>query len=314
MNARTQKNQIHLITILGPTATGKTRLAAVLAAKINGEIISADSRQVYRGMNLGTGKDYEDYHVEGTVIPYHLVDIVDPGVEYNVFRFQQDFTRAFNGIRQRGKMPVLCGGSGLYLESVLGGYRMEQVPVNSDIRSSLSEKTQDELVEHLHSLKLLHNITDTTDRERTLRAIEIATFENERKTMLHLPELKSLIIGVAYDRSLLRQRITERLKERLKVGMVAEVRDLLHGGISAAALDFYGLEYRYITRYVAGQISYDEMFRLLNTAIHQFARRQMTWFRRMERKGFIIHWLPGEWETGKKVQSILQLIENEIPT
>lgn len=303
---------INLITILGPTASGKTRLAALLANRINGEVISADSRQVYKGMDLGTGKDYSDYEVDGELVPYHLIDIADPGEEYNVFRYQQDFIKVYNDIIKRGRVPFMCGGTGLYIESVLGAYRMESVPQNDELRAELKHKSLEELAEKLRNIRPLHNITDTTDRNRTIRAIEIAVFENEKKTQIFtLPEIHSLIFGIAYDRSKLRQRITQRLKNRMGEGMINEVKDLLSSGVSAEKLDFYGLEYRYITRYVTGLISYDEMFSLLNTAIHQFAKRQTTWFRRMERKGFIIRWLPGEWDMDDKLEYVLQALEKQ---
>ncbi|MGB4204979.1 MAG: tRNA (adenosine(37)-N6)-dimethylallyltransferase MiaA [Bacteroidales bacterium] len=303
---------INLITILGPTASGKTRLAALLANRINGEVISADSRQVYKGMDLGTGKDYSDYEVDGKTVPYHLIDIADPGEEYNVFRYQQDFIRVYNDIIRRGRIPVMCGGTGLYIESVLGAYRMESVPQNEELRAELKQKSLEELAEKLRNIKPLHNITDITDRERALRAIEIAVFENERKNDTHsFPDMNSLIFGVAYNRSELRQRITQRLKNRMGEGMINEVKELLSSGVSAEKLDFYGLEYRYLARYVTGMITYDEMFSLLNTAIHQFAKRQATWFRRMERKGFTIHWLPGEWNMDEKMEYILQALEKQ---
>lgn len=294
------------IVILGPTASGKTRLAALVADKINGEIISADSRQVYRGMNLGTGKDYEDYIVAGHKIPCHLIDILNPGEEYNVFRYQQDFRLAHNDIVERGKTPVVCGGTGLYLEAVLGSYNMQQVPENLSLRESLNHKSQEELAAHLQSLRPVHNTTDTIDRERTLRAIEIAVYEDESKSDKS-PVLNdnTLFFGIAYERQELRQRITERLKQRLAAGMIAEAENLAGQGIDHQKLEYYGLEYRYLSRYIHGMISYDEMFNQLNTAIHQFAKRQMTWFRRMERKGFRIHWLQGHLSAEEKLDAML---------
>lgn len=297
-----------LLTILGPTASGKTRLAAMLAHKLNGEVISADSRQAYRGMNLGTGKDYGDYIVDGQEIPYHLIDILEPGEEYNVFRYQQDFFRVYADIVQRDKFPVLCGGTGMYLEAVMGGYKMGEVPEDKTLREFLKNKNQEELVTYLASLRPPHNTTDTLDRERTIRAIEIATYELERHAEANsFPKLNPLIIGIAYERTHLRQRITERLQARLEQGMVAEVEELLNKGISAEKLEYYGLEYRYLSQYITGRISYEEMFRLLNTAINQFAKRQMTWFRRMERKGFQIHWLDGEMNLNDKLSCIMKL-------
>jgi len=298
-----------MITILGPTASGKTRLAALVANKLNGEVISADSRQVYRGMNLGTGKDYNDYIVNGKQVPYHLIDILEPGEEYNVYRYQQDFFRAYTGILQRGKLPLLCGGTGLYLESVLGAYKMGEAPENDTLREFLETKSQNDLVAYLASLRPLHNTTDSRNRKRTIRAIEIASYELEHQAEARsLPRLNPLIIGITYERQVLRQRITERLKARLEQGMVSEVEELLNKGISTEKLEYYGLEYRYLSQLIAGKISYEEMFRNLNTAIHQFAKRQMTWFRRMERKGFKIHWLDSESTTEMKVESILRMI------
>jgi len=298
-----------MITILGPTASGKTRLAALVANKLNGEVISADSRQVYRGMNLGTGKDYNDYIVNGKQVPYHLIDILEPGEEYNVYRYQQDFFRAYTGILQHGKLPLLCGGTGLYLESVLCAYKMGEAPENDTLREFLETKSQNDLVAYLASLRPLHNTTDSRNRKRTIRAIEIASYELEHQAEARsLPRLNPLIIGITYERQVLRQRITERLKARLEQGMVSEVEELLNKGISTEKLEYYGLEYRYLSQLIAGKISYEEMFRNLNTAIHQFAKRQMTWFRRMERKGFKIHWLDSESTTEMKVESILRMI------
>jgi tRNA dimethylallyltransferase len=298
-----------LLTLLGPTASGKTRLAALVAANINGEIISADSRQVYRGMNLGTGKDYDDYLVDGKQVPYHLVDILEPGEAYNVFRYQRDFFKVYNDIINRGKTAVICGGTGMYIESVLAGYTLAEAPEDETLREFLKSKNQEQLVAYLASLRPLHNTTDTIDRERCIRAIEVATYEGEQEAdKLEYPKLNPLIIGIAYERKTLRERITQRLKDRLENGMVEEVEGLIKQGISPEKLDYYGLEYRYLSQLILGKITYDEMFSLLNTAIHQFAKRQMTWFRRMERKGFQIHWLDGEREMEFKVQEILMLL------
>jgi tRNA dimethylallyltransferase len=294
------------IVILGPTASGKTRLAALVANKINGEIISADSRQVYRGMNLGTGKDYEDYIVEGNKIPYHLVDIVEPGEEYNLFRFQQDFLKAYRDILNRQKTPVLCGGTGLYLEAVLSGYKLSEAPKDETLRTFLASKTQEELNYYLVSLRPLHNTTDTLDRERTIRAIEVATYANEHEqNATSFPEINPIVFGVRYERKTLRERITQRLMQRLGNGMIEEVAELIQQGITHDKLAYYGLEYRYISEHLEGKIQFDEMFKLLNTAIHQFAKRQMTWFRRMERKGLKIHWMPGEISTEEKLSAII---------
>ena len=281
-----------LITILGPTASGKTSLAAALAYKLGSEIISADSRQVYRRMNIGTGKDLEDYTVDGRRIPYHLIDIVAPGYKYNVFEYQRDFLAAYESIRRQGKLPIMCGGTGLYLESVLKGYRLLPVPENSDLRARLAGKSLKELTELLQSYKILHNTTDVDTPKRAIRAIEIEEYYKKTTTEERsFPTLQSFIIGIAIDRELRRKRITQRLQQRLDEGMVDEVRQLLDEGLKPEDLIYYGLEYKYVTLYVTGQLSYNDMFSQLETAIHQFAKRQMTWFRGMERRGFVIHWI-----------------------
>ena len=281
-----------LITILGPTASGKTSLAAALAYKLGSEIISADSRQVYRRMNIGTGKDLEDYTVDGRRIPYHLIDIVAPGYKYNVFEYQRDFLATYESIRRQGKLPIMCGGTGLYLESVLKGYRLLPVPENSDLRARLAGKSLQELTELLQSYKTLHNTTDVDTPKRAIRAIEIEEYYKKTTTEERsFPTLQSFIIGIAIDRELRRKRITQRLQQRLDEGMVDEVRQLLDEGLKPEDLIYYGLEYKYVTLYVTGQLSYNDMFSQLETAIHQFAKRQMTWFRGMERRGFVIHWI-----------------------
>lgn len=292
-----------MIVVLGPTATGKTRFAAHLAARFNGEVISADSRQVYRGMDQGTGKDYEDYVVDGVNIPYHMVDIVDPGYEYNVFEFRNDFIAAFNSIVSCGKTPVLCGGSGLYLEAVLSGYELANVPVNKQLRDDLARKSQGELNQILSQVKPLHNTTDLSHRDRTIRAIEIAMFENQQpgSSYQKLPDFTPIIFGLHFERAEIRKRITDRLKRRLESGMTDEVVNLLKSGLKPEQLMFYGLEYKYLTLYVIGKISRDEMFTQLNTAIHQFAKRQMTWFRRMEKRGTKINWIDGRLTMEEKV-------------
>jgi tRNA dimethylallyltransferase len=301
-----------MIVVLGPTATGKTQFSAHLAARFNGEVISADSRQVYRGMDQGTGKDYDDYLVDGVKIPYHLVDIVDPGYEYNVFEFRNDFIAAFNSIISRGKTPVLCGGTGLYLEAVLLGYELVNVPVNRQLRDDLANKTQDELNQILSQVTPLHNTTDLTHRERTIRAIEIAMSENQSPGSSHqkLPEFTPIIFGLHFERAEIRARITERLKKRLESGMTDEVVKLLQSGLNAEQLMFYGLEYKYLTLFVTGKISYVEMFSHLNTAIHQFAKRQMTWFRRMEKRGTNIHWIDGWLRMEEKVKMAERLVQS----
>jgi tRNA dimethylallyltransferase len=299
----------NLISILGPTATGKTGVAAHLAAKINGEIISADSRQVYRGMDLGTGKDYDDYFIDGVEIPSHLVDIVDAGVHYNVYRFQTDFIRVFNEIISREKFPVLCGGSGLYLEAVLKNYRLIEVPPNKKLRKELEGKSLKELTEILKNLKpKLHNYTDVETDRRAVRAIEIEKYYAENREFdSEMPDIKSLNIGIDFDREIRRQRISARLKQRLDEGMLDEVQKLLDSGLTPEQLIYYGLEYKYLTLHLIGELSFDEMFRQLEIAIHQFAKRQMTWFRGMEKRGTKIHWIDGHLTMGEKVNAIIEL-------
>lgn len=302
----------NMLTILGPTASGKTRLAACLAARLNGEVISADSRQVYRGMDLGTGKDMDDYVVDGMAVPVHLVDIADAGYQYNVYEYQHDFLRVYEDLEARGKFPVLCGGSGLYLEAVLNNYRLVQVPVNEALRATLAGKSLEELTEILLGYKTkLHNITDIENEKRAIRAIEIERFYSENKEVeLAMPELNSLVVGVKFERNDRRKMITARLHQRLEEGMVDEVRLLLERGLKPDDLMYYGLEYKYITRYVIGEISYREMADQLNTAIHQFAKRQMTWFRRMERQGTDIHWIDGHTPLEAKIDYVLDLMRH----
>lgn len=301
----------NLIAIVGPTAGGKTSVAANLAFRINGEIISADSRQVYRGMDLGTGKDYGDYIIDGQPIPFHLIDIAEAGYEYNVFEYQKDFLKVFEDIQARGKFPVLCGGSGLYLEAVLNNYKLIQVPLNESLRQQLQDKELEELVEILKTYKSdLHNQTDIENKKRALRAIEIEEYcKNNPEVDAHMPEIKSLTVGVKFDRLSRRKRITERLKQRLDEGMIDEVQKLFDKGLSPEQLTYYGLEYKFLTWYLTGKISYNEMFEQLNTAIHQFAKRQMTWFRRMERQGTVIHWLDGYMPMEEKMERILKWME-----
>jgi len=295
-----------MITILGPTATGKTRLAACVARRLLGEVVSADSRQVYRGMDLGTGKDYADYIVDGKQVPYHLVDIADPGYEYNVFEFQKDFLKVYNEIRSSGKLPVLCGGTGMYIEAVLSGYKLVKVPENKVLRKSLESKNPEELKAILQSYRPVHNTTDVTDRKRAIRAIEIQEYEKQNPAVINdFPKIDTVIFGLHFEREQIRQRITNRLKARFDAGMEDEIKHLLEKGIQPEQLTFYGLEYRYLTDYVTGKISKDEMFRLLNTAIHQFAKRQMTWFRRMEKKGTKIHWIDGNLPIEEKVNLVV---------
>ena len=298
-----------MITILGPTASGKTPVAARLAAEIGGEIISADSRQVYRRMDIGTGKDLEDYGE----VPYHLIDICEPGTKYNLFEYQQDFYDAYLDIQGRGAVPILCGGTGLYIEAVLKGYKLSPVPQNQELRDSLEGKSLEELTEMLAKLKAqngsnMHNKTDVDSCQRAIRAIEIETYNIAHPTPLReLPPVDSLIIGIDIDRELRREKITRRLKARLDNGMVEEVKALLDEGIPAEELIYYGLEYKFLTEFLIGHLSYDEMFRQLEIAIHQFAKRQMTWFRGMERRGFIINWINASLPMEEKIERIKEL-------
>lgn len=298
-----------LITILGPTASGKTRLAASLACELHSEIISADSRQIYRSMDLGTGKDIADYMVDGVRIPYHLIDIAEPGYKYNVFEYQRDFLNAFEIIKQKERIPVLCGGTGMYIESVLKGYKLIPVPENLELRKRFSGYSLEGLTEILKGYKKLHNSTDVDTVKRAVRAIEIEEYYlHENISHREFPVLQSLIVGVDIDRELRRQKITVRLKQRLDEGMIDEVRTLLDRGIQADDLIYYGLEYKYLTLYLIGRITYEDMFSGLETAIHQFAKRQMTWFRGMERRGFTINWLDALLPIEEKVEKIMKLM------
>lgn len=303
----------NLITVLGPTASGKTRFAALLASRLNGEIISADSRQVYRGMDIGTGKDYNDYIVEGKTVTTHLLDIAEPGYEYNVFEYQADFVRVFNDIISRKKMPVLCGGSGLYLEAVLKGYTLINVPIDDQLRKSFENKSDEELTDLLKSWKPVHNITDLVSRKRLIRALEIESYYRASKeSRRDYPELHPLITGIFCDRDSRRESITARLKARLENGMIEEVEQLARQGISYEKFVYYGLEYKYIAQYLKGELTYNEMVAGLNIAIHQFAKRQMTWFRRMERGGMKIHWIDIGLPDDKKVNLTLEWLNNPI--
>lgn len=303
-----------MITILGPTASGKTSVAAALALRTGGEIISADSRQVYRRMDIGTGKDLADYTIGDVHIPYHLIDIAEPGTKYNLFQYQQDFHTAYNDIRSRGKLPILCGGTGLYIEAVLGGYSLSPVPQNPKLRESLEGKSLDQLTQMLVQLKQkngsnMHNRTDVDTAQRAIRAIEIETYNLEHPTPeRQMPPVDSLVIGINIDRELRREKITRRLKARLDEGMCDEIQGLIDGGVNPEDLIYYGLEYKFITEYVIGRTSYDEMFRQLEIAIHQFAKRQMTWFRGMERRGFTIHWIDAAQSMDDKVDAIEALM------
>ena len=299
-------NKYELITILGPTASGKTALAAALAARLDTEIISADSRQLYRGMDIGTGKDLADYVVDGKSIPYHLIDICDPGYKYNVFEYQHDFFRVFTSLRERGLVPILCGGTGLYIEAVLKGYKLLDVPPNPALRERLREKSLPELEILLASYKVLHNKTDVDSVQRAIRAIEIEEFyRTQAPDVREYASLNSLLVGVAIDRELRREKISKRLRARLDEGMVDEVRRILSNGVAPEDLIYYGLEYKFLTLYIIGKLTYEEMVSQLEIAIHQFAKRQMTWFRGMERRGCTIHWLDATLPMADKVEQIL---------
>lgn len=299
-----------LITILGPTASGKTPFATALAAELNTEIISADSRQIYRGMDLGTGKDLADYTINDREIPYHLIDIVEPGYKYNVFEYQRDFLKAYETIKQKGCLPVLCGGTGMYLESVLKGYRLMPVPENPELRTRLADKSLETLTGILQQYKTLHNSTDVDTVKRAIRAIEIEEYYAKHPIAeREFPQLNSLIIGVDIDRELRREKISRRLRQRLDEGMVDEVKQLLAQGIKAEDLIYYGLEYKFLTLYAIGKLTYEEMFAQLETAIHQFAKRQMTWFRGMERRGFTIHWVDATLPTEEKIAFVKQKLK-----
>ena len=299
----------NLVTILGPTACGKTSLAVALADHLKTAVISADSRQVYRSMDLGTGKDLDEYMIDGREVPYHLIDIVDAGYKYNVFEYQRDFLKVYEALRAEGQIPVLCGGTGMYLESVLRGYRLVEVPENKELRASLADKSLDELTEMLRCYKQLHNTTDVDTCKRAIRAIEIEEFYRANDVNVRqFPKIKSLTIGLDVSRELRRERISRRLRERLEQGMVEEVRSILATGVSPEDLIYYGLEYKYLTMYVIGQLTCDEMVGQLEIAIHQFAKRQMTYFRGMERRGVPIHWIDSECPTDEKVEQICHLL------
>jgi tRNA dimethylallyltransferase len=298
-----------LIAILGPTASGKTKLAAALAHTLDTEIISADSRQIYRNMDLGTGKDIADYFVEGKQIPYHLIDIVEPGYKYNVFEYQRDFLHAYETIREKQALPIVCGGTGLYLESILRGYKLLPVPENMELRKQLENNSLSELTKLLKQYKTLHNTTDVDSVKRAIRAIEIEEYYAHLPVEERMfPNLRSIVFGLNIDREIRRKKISDRLQQRLNEGMVEEVQRLLDRGISPEDLIYYGLEYKYLTLYVTNQLSYNEMFRELEIAIHQFAKRQMTWFRGMERRGINIHWI----DYNLSLEEKIAVIENKL--
>ena len=296
------------IVITGPTASGKTALAAAVAHRLGGEVISADSRQVYRRMDVGTGKDLDDYIVDGIKIPVHLTDIAEPGYKYNVFEFQRDFKKVYEDIKRRNLLPVVCGGSGMYIDSIVSGYRLIKVPPDVELRKELENKTMEELVEILRTYKKLHNVTDIDTRKRAIRAIEIEKYYFNNPHFTEMPEISSLIMGVSVEREIRRTRITERLRHRLDHGMIDEVKSLIDSGVSEETLIYYGLEYKFVTLYLTGKLSYEEMFKSLEIAIHQFAKRQMTWFRGMERKGVKINWIDSELPMEEKIKRVLEML------
>ena len=300
-----------LICILGPTAIGKTKVAVTLAQELGGEIISADSRQVYRQMDIGTGKDLADYTVDGEAVPYHLIDIVEPGTEFNLFEYQQAFLAAYSKIKDAGKVPILCGGTGMYLDAIINRYNLVKVDRDEELRLGLADKSDEEMAEMLSALRPLHNSTETVDRERLVRAIEIAVHaDDEIADENRFPKLNTQIFGLKLDRVILKERITVRLKERLENGMIEEIKSLLDQGLAPEQLEFYGLEYRLVTQYVTGKLNYNDMYQKLREAIYQFARRQEKWFRRMERKGASINWLDTKNKTAIQlvydIRSIMQ--------
>lgn len=300
--------KINLITVLGATAGGKTSFAVELAYHYNGEIIGADSRQVYKDMNLGTGKDYDDYFIHGQKIPYHLIDIVPAGYKYNVYQYQKDFLNTFFDIRNRQKLPILCGGTGMYIEAVIKGYRLIQVPINEHLRKKLENQSDEKLKQYLTNLKKVHNTTDLTNRKRLIRAIEIEEYQqNNPETDTTWPQINYILLGIKFDRDSRRRRITERLKNRLKQGMVEEVQKLIEQDVPHQTLEYYGLEYKFISLYLQNKLSYDQMVEKLNIAIHQFSKRQMTWFRKMERNGQKIYWIDGY--EPQKIEQVKHIFE-----
>ena len=304
-----------LITILGPTASGKTTFAAHLAHRLGAEIISADSRQVYRGMDIGTGKDLSDYTVNGEQVPYHLIDIRDAGEKYTLFNYQHDFHAAYQDILSRGKTPILCGGTGLYIESVLKGYNLPDVPPNAELRESFEEKSLEELTHILSQYRKLHNSTDTDTKKRAIRAIEIADFLSKQEaSVCEYPPVDSTIIGIDINRETRREKISTRLKNRLNEGMIDEVKRLIDSGVHSDDLIYYGLEYKFVTQHVLGILSFDEMRSQLEIAIHQFAKRQMTWFRGMERRGFRIEWIDAELSMEEKLAQAEEILKSETTT
>ena len=300
-------SEYNMITVMGATAGGKTSLAVALAYELNAEIISADSRQIYKGMDIGTGKDLKDYNYKGNPVPYHLIDIVDAGYKYNVFEYQKDFLEIFRELQTKNKLPILCGGTGMYIEAVLNGYKLIRVPKDKKLRDELKQKSDSELTEVLNQHKNLHNISDTSNRKRLIRAVEIALYSKYHPDIdMTYPKIKSFNVQIVFDRDTRRKRITERLKQRMDEGMIEETKALLNSGVSAETLEYYGLEYKFLTKYVTGKIKYDDMFDKLNIAIHQFSKRQMTWFRKMEKSGMRILKVDGRLPLDKKIKMIMQ--------
>ncbi|MDR2383851.1 MAG: tRNA (adenosine(37)-N6)-dimethylallyltransferase MiaA [Prevotellaceae bacterium] len=306
-------HSIDIITLMGATASGKTALAANLAYEIGAEIISADSRQVYRGMDIGTGKDLSEYVVDGAAVPYHLIDVVDAGCRYNVFEYQRDFLKVYESLKTRNKNIVLCGGSGMYIEAVINGYNLLPAPPNEELRQELEQKSHEELIKILSSLKRLHNTTDIDSKKRTVRAIEIEYYlRNNNIDRREYPVINNIYFELRFDRETRRKRITRRLSDRLKNGMIEEVEGLMKQGLTLDDMLFYGLEYKFVSLYLCNQLTYDEMFEKLNVAIHQFAKRQMTWFRGMEGKGAVIHVIDGQKSMREKLEEILRELKFSI--
>ncbi len=307
-----QSSKYNLIVILGPTASGKTKFAARLANRLDGEIISADSRQVYRDMTIGTGKDLDDYIVNGKRVKHHLIDILEPGYKYNIFEYQHDFFKSFESVNASGHLPIMCGGTGLYIEAVLKKYRLIRVPVNEELRECLTNYTLEELTAILKTFKKLHNTSDSDTIPRAIRSIEIETYYKDNPEInFSLPDINPLIIGINIDRQSRRDKITQRLDVRLKEGLIEEVQELLNREIAAEDIIYYGLEYKYVTLYLLGELTYEEMFEKLKTAIHRFAKRQMTWFRGMERKGTKIHWVDAFEADEIKADKIIKLFNKK---
>ena len=301
---------MNLITILGPTAGGKTSFAAHLAHALGTDVISADSRQVYRGMDIGSGKDVDDYIVDGSPVKCHLIDILDAGEKYNVFRYQRDFFDVYNQIRAAGRTPIMCGGTGLYIEAVIRNYQLIDVPANPELRARLEHYSLEELKEMLAAMKTLHNTTDTDTKKRAIRGIEIETFIKENpKVVPSYPKIEPLIFGVKNPRPIEREKIRIRLEERLDNGMVDEMRSLIASGVNPDDLIYYGLEYKYVTLYAIGKMNYDEMKEQLYIAICQFAKRQMTWYRRMERMGVHINWIDGQLPMERKIRFAMEVVK-----